>query len=273
MLAWLIGIMMGCEQAPQIESSYFPYGSKSDSAVYYFRLGWQQILDNGQWTRSEQSFRKAVEIDSTFLVGWSLVGRISQDYQERKAILDMIDNAAETSEAQALLLEIFRSNIKLMNDREEGISTPEQRRAHFGLAERNYRRFLDQYPHESYMLAEYIEVLHANYGPEVALDSLKMLPTESQAGLLFFEAYTAHLEKELGNPEKAIAIASEMSRTVSGDTIPARPYVLADIYFAMGRYDEALASVEEALRRDPNHLIARSLEGRIRKAIDDARRE
>ena len=67
------------------------------------------------------------------------------------------------------------------------------------------------YPEESYIKAEYIEVLHAAYGAQVAIDSLQKLATQKEIKeVAFFKSYLASLEAELGNYDAALSYVDEV---------------------------------------------------------------
>ena len=79
---------MSCSDIKEKPISTLPdYGTDSDSARFYFLKGWQEILDYGRWTESEAAFRKAVEFDPDWLLGKSLVGRITRNLEERENLL------------------------------------------------------------------------------------------------------------------------------------------------------------------------------------------
>ena len=77
-------------------------------------------MDNGQWTLSETSFRKAIAHDPDFLIGKSLVGRISSDVDERIAIQkELTSFKAKATTDERLLLDVYMLNIDVMNARSE----------------------------------------------------------------------------------------------------------------------------------------------------------
>jgi hypothetical protein len=59
--------------------------------VFTTNKGWQEIIDNGRWTLSETYYRKAITFDTGFLIGESLVGRITQDADERFKLLNELE--------------------------------------------------------------------------------------------------------------------------------------------------------------------------------------
>ncbi len=263
----VVASALSCSQS---SDGYFSYGTSNDSALFYFNKGWEQILDLGQWTLSERSFRKAIEFDNSFVIGKSLVGRISQDLEERQMLLQELEKLRDSTWSdERLLLNIFISNIRIMNLRasEAGV-TKEARENHLALAERNFREFIQKYPKESYMKAEYVETIHALYGPQRALDSLNSLVTERQSQLPFFIRYKALLSAELGKFEEAILLAQQLKETINDPTIP-EPHVLAaEIYFKMDSLHRAKPIIDHAVGLDPNHLIAQGLRSQIIDQLD-----
>ncbi len=250
----------------------FDYGTKSDSALFYFHKGWEHIMDKGEWTLSEEAFRKAVDHDPNFLIGKSLVGRISDSLEERLEINETLASQKETLTAdERLLLNVYMLNIDLANARTQA---PEKMKAIIKefrvLSEENYRTFVHKYPEESYIKAEYIEILHAGYGPQLALDSLQILTSQKEREEhLFFKSYSASLEAELGNYEKALSYAKEVM--AMSETATANPQVVfADIYFKMDSLQVAKKYIDKAIALDSKHIIAQGLKNNIEKRIKDA---
>ena len=261
---WII-LLFSCNQ--KVNNQPYNYGSQSDSAVYHFNKGWEQIMDYGQWTLSEESFRKAVEIDPDFLIGKSLVGKISRDLDERVRLLNEINaEKNDATEDDQLLLDITLTTLELMNARDQKIKLEPEFITHFrNLGENNYRKFIHKYPEESYMKAEYIEFLHSQHGAKQALDSLHLLTTTTQKKLPFFIGYAALLESEMGNHVKAITLANQLKENIDNPNIPS-PYVLfAQIYSEMDSTMLAKSHIDRAVQLDSNHMIAQ----RVKKNIDN----
>ncbi|MEP1097668.1 MAG: hypothetical protein ABJG78_21295 [Cyclobacteriaceae bacterium] len=263
----LVTSIISCKQSASHQS--FNYGTENDSALYYFNKGWEQILDLGQWSLSEQSFRKAVAFDDNFMIGKSLVGRISGDLAERQDLFEEIWlGRDQVSDDERLLLNIFISNINIMNLRgtSSSVST-EVREKHTSLAERNFRNFIHKYPGESYMKAEYIETLHALYGAEQALDSLTKLASPEQATLPFYITYSAILQTELGDFRDALANAEKVKTVFNDANIPQQYVLLSEIYYAMDSLETAKVNIDRAVELDPKHLIAQGMKTRIERQM------
>lgn len=242
----------------------FTYGTKSDSARIYYKKGWQEIMDNGRWTLSENYFRKAITFDPNFLIGKSLVGRITQNADERLKLLNELETSKDNlTEDERLIFDIFLSGINRMNNRDQNIkSSPEDRANHMDLSENNFSLFSNKYPNESYIKAEYIEILHARYGAKTALDSMAVLATDLQKQLPFYITYGALLKAELGDYTTAISDIKSLD-----GTLPSKPYTLGSIYFKMDSLKLAKQYIDKAVALDKNHLIAQGLKATIDKRL------
>jgi hypothetical protein len=252
------------------EAPVYAYGAKNDSAVYYFNKGWEYIMDYGQWTLSEEAFRKAVDKDSTFIIGKSLVGKITRDLEERLQLLEELQKEKQlASEDDQLLLEITLKTMELFNARDQGLQLePAFYEAFTDLGVENYRKFVHKHPNESYMLAEYIEFLSAKHDSQVALDSIQILPSPEQKALPFFISYQAALEADLGRYDTALALARQLDETIPDSHIPAPYYVYAQIYSAMDSLQLAKKYVDKAVQLDSNHMIAKRLQQNLEKKLN-----
>lgn len=256
MLVLIIICAISCQQSHDTKA--FDYGTKSDSALYYFNQGWEQIMDKGEWTNAETSFRKSITFDPNFLIGKSLVGRITQNLDERIQLKQELESQKETATSEErLLLDVYLLNIEIMNMRNQ--ATQEEAREitqkFQSLSESNFRKFVHIFPEESYVKAEYIEVLRSVYGAKPTLDSLKNLVNETQKDIPFFARYSASLETELGNFEQALLQAKHL-KEITSEASPSPEVLFAEIYFKMDSLRLAKKHIERALQIDPNHLIA-----------------
>lgn len=270
----LIFILFTSCQQKQNKSSTQPavytYGAKNDSAVFYFNKGWEHILDYGQWTLSEKAFRKAVDFDSTFIVGKALVGKNTTNLNERIQILNDINSSQiKVSEDDQLILEVTRITLELFNARGQNVKLDQDFISNFlTTAEKNYRTFIHKYPNEPYIKAEYIEVLNAIYGAKLALDSLHILTSPKQKKIPFFISYAATLESDLGNFKKALSIADDFNNQINDPNIP-QPYVLyGSIYLKMDSLSLATLNLDKALQLDPNHIFAQRFKTQLRKKVN-----
>ena len=261
-------ILVSCQQKQEklhTQQDVYRYGTKNDSAIFYFNKGWEHILDYGQWTLSEKAFRKAVYFDSTFIVGKALVGKNTTNLNERIQILNDINSSQiKVSEDDQLILEVTRITLELFNARGKNVKLDQDFISNFlTTAEKNYRTFIHKYPNESYIKAEYIEVLNAIYGAKTALDSLHILTTPKQKKVPFFISYAATLESDLGNFKKALSIADDFNNQINDPGIP-QPYVLyGSIYLKMDSLSLATSNLDKALQLDPNHIFAQRFKTQV----------
>lgn len=245
----------------------FNFGTENDSALYYYHKGWEHILDYGEWTKSEAAYRKALTFDPDFVLGKGIVGKITTNLEERLAIYNQLESKKESvTNDERLLLDDLLLVLKLFNSRDQNIKLDETFYKNFyESSEKNMQIFIHKYPHESYIKAEYIEVLHANHGAQVALDSIDVLTTLAQKQLPFYISYAAFLESELGNYEKALTKANELEQVINNDQTPAVPYTFAQLYLEMDSLDLAKTNIEKAIQLDAKHQLA----FRVKKRIDD----
>lgn len=247
------------------------YGSESDSAVFYFNKAWEHILDYGQWTESEAAFRKAVEFDSSFLVGKSLLGKNTTNLEERIKLLDEVNSKKHlASEDELLIIDMTLLTLQLFNDRDQGKTiSPEFIQHFYNVGERDLRKFSSKYPSESYIKAEYIEFLHAQHGAQLALDSIGILASNKQKKLPFFISYSAILHAELGDYDIALEKASQLEKQTNDSSIPEPHALFAKIYFMMDSIELADNYISKAIELDSNHIIAK----RLKRQIDEKMKE
>lgn len=264
----LLYVLAGCNPST---SNQFDYGTKIDSARFYFFKGWEEIMDNGRWTESEMAFRKAVEFDPNWVLGKSLVGRISRNPEEKKQLLGDIQlNMEFLGPIERSLVEVNMLSIAASVNRDLGIpNTPEFNEQRRQTAEMNFGNFARQFPEDDYFKAEYIEFLHANHSAQLALDSIELLTTPRQKDLPFFISYTASMHLELGEIEKA-KTSLEKLKSILADPSYLSVYALeSQILESEGKLIEARDLINNVVAADSNHLIARGMKVRIESALKD----
>ena len=196
------------------------------------------------------------------------MARISQDLEERLSIMGFLEaQAPQISTETRLLLDVYMSSIKIMNARDQRVSMDTNSiKKHYALSNANFQKFVQKYPNESYIKAEYIEVLNAQLGPKVALDSLKALVASQQTKLPFFIAYKALLQAELGHFTQALENAHAL-KSLESTQFPAIDVLYAQIYHKMDSLQLANTYIEQAIAKDNNHLIARRLKKILNEAV------
>ena len=67
------------------------YSSVSDSTLFYYELGWKQIMDFGDYSAAQQSYRKALTFDEHFLVGKSVLASLTLNLDERLSLYNTLE--------------------------------------------------------------------------------------------------------------------------------------------------------------------------------------
>ena len=268
LFALLLVSLYGCDSENNNHS--FDYGTESDSARYYYLNGFHEILDNGRWTESEKSFRRALQFDPDYSLGKSLVGRITRNLNEREQLLqELLVEEKEASSYENLLLDVYLLSVEAYNNRDKGIkSSSEFFSQRKQIAESNFREFVHKYPDDDYVKAEYIEWLHLIHGPRAALDSLNYMASERQMKLGFYISYSASLELELGNVEKAITLSENLKQLMVDSTYTSYMKLKAEIYMAQDSLEKAREYIDHVVRIDPNHIIALGMQAEINEKLE-----
>lgn len=260
--------MFACQ--PSESPTNLTYSTSSDSTMYYYNLGWEQIMDNGQYGAAEVSYRKALSFDPEFLVGKSVLARLTLDLEERIRIFEEVEaEKHQINGDERLILDVYLALTEFTNIREQ---TPEQAKEVLTqvlqLAEKNFREIVRKYPNQIYLKSEYIEVLHSNHGPRVALDSLIALTSAEQKENPFLVGYAASMYAELAEFEQALANARRLDAIISDPSLPKSFAVFADVYFAMDSLELAKQNADRAVELDARNLDASRLKTKIDAAIN-----
>lgn len=222
-------------------------------------------MDNGRYTAAEHYYRDAIKKDSNFLMAYAVLGRLTLNLEERLEILKRLQENKNTLEGdEGLLLDVYTAFVDFTNQRE---LYPQKSKITLDsvlvLAEKNLKYLVHRYPEEIYLKAEYIEILHALYGPNIAIDSLYHLTDEMQKDNPFLLGYDAEMHAELGEFEIALSKANRLLKIQNDTTLP-KPYaVLASIYVAMDSLEIAKDAAEKATRLDKRNLDASRLLAKI----------
>jgi tetratricopeptide (TPR) repeat protein len=259
------GIVIFTFFANSISAQKLKLSTTSDSCLYYYYQGWREVMDNGDYTASEKSYRNMVRFDSDFLVGLSLLGRISLTKEERETIEATLQKRkSEIKGDERLLLDVFLELLTLTNLRgQDPEKVKVQRSRAFEVGEKNLRIITHRYPDDVYTKAEYFEVLHYQYGPKIAFDSLNVLSSTNQLQNPFILGFAAELEAELGNFDSALRMAGHLKTNLINLKVPKAYVVLADIYYKMGKKADAKAEVNQALKLDAGNIDAQRLKIKI----------
>lgn len=238
--------------------------TNSDSALYYYRLGWEMVLNEGNYEASEAAYRKMADHDAGFLIGMSLLGRITEDSTEQRNIFNKIEKGkSQIVGDERKLLDVFIELHKLRLIRKE---KPEQAQAQLTfaieLARKNLGYIARKYEDEPYYQAEFIESINYLEGPEIALDSLAKL---KQAPLMpFLRGYKAQMLAKTGEIGQAFELSDELLIHYPFGKVPKPFMVKAELYAQEGNMKLARAFVAKALEIDPKNIDAKRLIKKIK---------
>ncbi len=251
------------------ENEQFHYGTSSPEAHSEYLKGWEQILDRGEWTLAEASFRKAVDLDSGFLLAWSQVGRISKNAEERSHIYWKLANQKSlTNGWEKELLEVYLHSLKLIDSKDLGMAnSPEQISEFYTLSESNFSDFLNVYPNERHIYSEYIEVIHGIHGPQAALDTLALDLGKGKPLPPFLISYTAQLQAELKDFKGALETIENLKKNLDSAELPIIPFTYAYYNFEKKEYLMAGKFLDQTLALDPNHILAQRMNRRVQDIL------
>ncbi len=267
----LLGLLVcSCtSDLPPVEVAPLSYSTGSDSTRYYYDLGWQQILDEGYYGPAEVSYRKALSFDTSFLLGQSVLARLTLDTTERRSLYESIKNGRSLLQgAEGQLLDVFTALTDYTIRRAEDPEAAKAKRAGvLLLAEETLRGIRKQNPHITYIESEYIEFLHANHGAALALDSLVIFRKESKRDNPFLVGYQAQLLAELGRFDEALSIARDLESYYQLLQVPKPAVVFAHLYFGMDSLSTAKYYIDQAVALDDRNLEATRLQTEIEAAM------
>ncbi|MEQ8415868.1 MULTISPECIES: tetratricopeptide repeat protein [unclassified Imperialibacter] len=249
----------------QAKAQLLPLSTASDSAKHYYYLGWKQIMDYADYTKAEQSYRKSIAFDPEFILGQSLVGRISPDIKERYEILEKINTKKHlATEDEQLVADVSVMLIEFLNAREEMDSAKTAEKIAIALQTglKNFGLIGQKYPEEVYFISEYFEIVNYLYGPKKALDTLKSYNLSLKKPAPFLIGYESTLEAALGNYDNALELAFKLKKCFKDKKVP-KPYVvLGDIYLQKGDLESAYKYINKALELDPANRAVQRLKKR-----------
>lgn len=244
----------------------FDYGTRSDAAREAYLRGWEEILDLGEWTKAEESYREAARLDPEFQLAWAQVGRISNDPSERASIYNRLKSIQADSSWESKLLEVYLGSLELIDSKDRGIAIkPEQVTHFYEISFKNFGEFLDIFPREIYVRAEYIEVIHSIHGAAATLDSIQSDENLGIESNPFLISYKSQLWAELKDFDKAEEALEELKKRLSSSGFPSIAFTEAILNFEMGEWKKAEFLVNQTLSLDSKHTLAK----RLKKQIED----
>jgi tetratricopeptide (TPR) repeat protein len=203
------------------------YTTSSEQALKEFRQGWVQIMDEGRYGAAEDSYRRALEHDPDFLIGKSVLARLTLNLEERVAFeIDLFENKDKVQGDELQLFEVYQGLVRYSNLRD-------QKASHaitvlnevIETAEKNLGYLVRKYPNETYLKAEYIEFLHSKYGAKQTLDTLNTILLPEQKKNPFLVGLSATLHAEIDEFDTALEKAKELEKITNDPTIP-KPYAV-----------------------------------------------
>jgi len=246
------------------------YTTSNDSTLFYYNLGWKQIMDDGFYGPAEVSYSKALSFDNDFLIGKATLARLTLDLEERLQLFQDVENHKSKIEGdERKILDVYQGLVHFTNVRAQD---PAKSKSVIDsvliIAEQNLRHIVHRYPEEIYLKSEYLEILNSRYGAKAALDSLTVHTTETQKENPFLLGFAASLYAEEGNFKEALKKAHLLKRIINNDDIP-KPYaVFADVFYTMEAWDNAKVNADKAVLLDPRNLDASRLKTKIDTEIN-----
>lgn len=268
-LIFLVLLFIACNTNEPKKEEFVAYATSNNALVHY-RQGWVRIMDEGRYGAAEDSYRDALEIDPDFLVGKSVLARLTLDLQERLKLQEELEKEkVKINGDERLVLDVYLALVRYTNLRD--LQSAKSRNAltqALELGEKNLRILVHKYPMEVYLKAEYLEFLHSAYGPQRTLDSLSVLTSDTQKNNPFLLGFSAGMYAELGAFELALQQANHLTGIVNDTTSPKPFVVLADVYLKMDSLKLAQRNVAKAVTLDPRNLDASRLKTKIEAALD-----
>lgn len=261
---FLLSLLTGCAgggQHSDSEQYLLTFSAEPDSALNYYRKGWTQIMDYGQYSEAERSYRKALSYDPEFITGNSVLARLTTNQEERKELLQQIYEKRHTVTGdEQLVLDVYTALTEFTIARDDGDpAAPALLDSTLALAESNLRKVTARYPGEVHIKVEYIEVLNYRHGPRAALDSLAARTPDGRIENPFLLGYAAGMHASLGNFDTALQKAARLDSLLTNPKWPKVHAVYADIYLKMNDPATACPHAEKAYSLDANNVDVQRL--------------
>lgn len=242
----------------------FDYGTKNSEAFTHYQQGWKEILDLGEWTKAEESFRRAAALDPDFKLASAQMGRISNDPEERAIIYTKLKNSPSDSTLESKLVDVYLGSLQLIDAKDRGqVILPDQVKQFYKVSLTNFSKLRESFPDEPYINAEYMEVIHGIYGGQAALDSMEIHEKSNKKTTPFFASYKSQLWAELKDFEQANKALADLKTQLSDSNSPIISFTAANLLFEEGKFNQAEEIVNQTLLADPKHTLAKRLEKQI----------
>lgn len=251
------------------------YSTNSDSTLFYYNLGWKQIMDFGDYSKAEASYRKALSFDNEFLVGQSVLARLTLDLEERLRLYKNLESLKNTIKGdERLILDVYMGLTRYANLRDQDSpKTKDALNEALKLGEINFHKMVHKYPEEIYLKSEYIEIIHSLYGARASLDSIESLTTKTQKLNPFILGYKAILTAEIEKYDDALKYANQLTEILADIEVARPDAILANIYFQKEEYRTAKIHADKAYEIDSNNLDASRLKQKIDAILSEIQKE
>ena len=252
-------IMILCLTINYVEAQKIELSTDSDSAKYFYDQGWNEVMNNGNYSAAEKAFRNMYDQDSSFVLGQALLGRISNDDQERRELVLTIESNIDSANAdERLVLELF---LELISRRVDQGSLSMEELA--DLALKNLGTITTSFLQEDYYFAEYIEWINDRNGPKAALDSINKRATAAQHVMPFIIGYKVHLHLELRQFDHAQIYINQLENMQQVRGTAKISTVKAEYFIARGNNAKALKLIQDTERLDPNNMETHRLRDKM----------
>lgn len=267
--AIIIFIMVFGACQKEISEDKHPYHSVSAEALYLYRLGWQQIMDEGFYAKAETSYQKALIHDPDFLVAKSVYARLVLDNALREKLYKEVEAQKNLlTPDERMLIDVYQALVNYTNLRESQYpQAKDSLQKALKLGEHNFGLLIKKYPDEVHIKAEYVEIIHSLYGDKAALDTLQNIAHSHQQLNPFLQGYAAGLLANLGHFDQAHHKADSLITFFEGLKVPKPHVVKAEVLFKQKKWEQAVHYAETAYQLDHRNLDASRLLSRIQDSL------
>jgi len=189
------------------------------------------------WTEAAESYKKALEFDSTFAMAYVRLSRVGDATEEKKMIAKAVQYSDKASQKEK----------HYIKTREAQLS------GNYGLAIEELQKLIERYPQEKEAFMEQGIIYWGQLGqPE---EAVRRLTKAIEIDPLYKSAYNllAYSYNDIGNFEKSIWA---INKYISLAPDEANPYdSRGEIYAFNGKIEQAIESFREAEKRKPGFSL------------------
>lgn len=232
----------------------FSYGqtialsSSNTEAIRQYHNGWDEVMNQGNYAASENTFRKAFSLDSGFVMGATLLFRISTIDTEKEFlnayIEENLDSIPDPDEKKLATL-YFKMGSRAVDDWDSALLT--------------FDSLVRKYPGEVNLFAEYIEIINRLNGAQAALDSIQVLAQQQHHIMPFLVSYKVKLYLAVNERDIASIYLNQLENAFENKEAPRVFLSRAEMAFAKKQPEVAQRYLNKALAVDPKNLDAKRL--------------